>query len=386
MITKSGYLSVITKILRPLLSDDTFDKMLDSNKGKLAFKNGIMDLTTKVFREGIMWDDYITQTIQYDYKHSDFNFVKGCLLKILNNNEEHLNYFLSLIGYSFIGDACLEKSLYFMLDKTEDARGDNGKTFFFDILNDLMPNYVYKSKSTFILKKNTKAHKQLAEMKGKRLVWLEELPREETNAELMKEIADGKTTENEVMFGTSEIINIMFKMFVLSNNIPNIKSADEAVYNRYKQVSFNSHFDRTGERIVENPGRLEFIADVMLSNTIKQSYYNEVFNLIIHYAHNYYLNSLPKPPLQFIKDTNDTKNKNNKFIEWFNENCQKSDGKVALELLAYQSGCDKDEIKIFMKKCGFVYNKDLKGIGKDSKGKYYKGGYEGVITYDEFDE
>jgi hypothetical protein len=41
---------------------------------------------------------------------------------------------------------------------------------------------------------NTKVHKQLVMTKGKRLVWLEELPKDkQTNAELMKEIADEKT-------------------------------------------------------------------------------------------------------------------------------------------------------------------------------------------------
>jgi phage/plasmid-associated DNA primase len=386
VITKSGYLSVLTKTLRPLLADDEFESKLDNNKGKLAFKNGIMDLQTKQFREGIMWDDFITDTIPYNYNPSSTDFIKSVLLKILNNNKEHLDYYLSLIGYSFIGDANLEKSIYFMIDKTEDCKGDNGKTFFFDILNDLFPNYVYKSKSTFILKKNPKAHKQLAEMKSKRLVWLEELPKDETNSELIKEIADGKTTENEVMFGTSEKINIMFKMFVLSNNIPNIKSDDEAVYNRYKQISFNSHFDRTGTREVENANKLEFIADTTLSNMIKEFYRDEVFNLIIEYANRYYTNKIPKIPQQFANDTIETKNKNNKFFEWFADNCEKNeDGKVALDLLVSLSKCKKDDIKSFMKKCGYNYNRDLKGIGKDEKGKYYKGGYEGV-RFNELDE
>jgi phage/plasmid-associated DNA primase len=379
VITKSGYLSVLTKTLRPLLTDDDFENKLDNNKGKLAFKNGIMDLETKTFREGIMWDDYITETIPYDYKPSSCDFVKSILLKILNNNEEHLNYYLSLLGYSFTGNADSEKSVYFMIDKTEDGKGDNGKTLFFDILNDLLPNYVYKSKSTFVLKKNTKAHKQLVKMKGKRLVWLEELPKEETNAELIKEIADGKTTENEVMFGTSENINIMFKMFILSNNIPNIKSNEEAVYNRYKQISFNSHFDRTGDRLEENPEKLEFIANTKLSQIIKEKYYNEVFNLIIEYANNYYKNGIPKVPAQFIKDTNDTKKKNNKFVEWFEDNCEKNEnGKIALEQLVYLSGCNKDDIKSFMKIKGYKYNPDLSGLGKNNKGKAYKGGYIGI--------
>ena len=69
-------------------------------------------------------------------------------------------------------------------------------------------------------------------MKGKRLVWLDEFGKKKANSELMKEIGDGLSIENEVMYGTSESINIMFKLFTLTNNMPKIK--DVAVYNRYK--------------------------------------------------------------------------------------------------------------------------------------------------------
>jgi hypothetical protein len=53
----------------------------------------------------------------------------------------------------------------------------------------------------------------------------------------MKELGDGMKTENEVMFRTSDLLNIMFKLFVLSDNKPNISADETAVYNRYKQIS-----------------------------------------------------------------------------------------------------------------------------------------------------
>jgi phage/plasmid-associated DNA primase len=387
VITKSGYLNVLIKNLKTLLVDDEFEKKLDNNKGKLAFQNGIMDLETGVFRYGIEWDDYITDTIHYDYVETSFEFIKSKLLLIMNNNVEHLEYFLSIIGYSFVGDAELEKALYFMIDKTEDGRGNNGKTLFFDVLCHLMPYYVYKTKSTLIVKGNTKVHKQLVKMKGKRLVWLEELPKELLNPELIKELADGKTSENEVMFGTSEDINILFKMFVLSNNIPKIDDDEEAVYNRFKQVSFNSHFDTSGERVEADYEKLEFIADKELAGNIKDIYYNEVFNLIIHYAHKYYANKLPKVPSQFLNDTKDTKNKNDKFMKWFESNCIKDeDKKIAIDFIIEQTKIDKETIKRKMKTLGIKYNKDLGGIGKSVKGKYYKGGFEGVGLDDDEEE
>ena len=41
-------------------------------------------------------------------------------------------------------------------------------------------------------------------------------------------------------------------------------------------------------------------------------------------------------------------------------------------------GKGETELKEGMKRLGYKYNKELKGIGKDESGKYYKGGYEGV--------
>jgi phage/plasmid-associated DNA primase len=390
-VTKPAYTSQLKKYLQTALRDDNFSELLDVNIGKLAFKNGIMDLETKELSPSIEWYDYITETIPYNYVKTDYTFLKEKLLEICNNNDVHLDYYLSIIGHSFTGNAESEKSLYFMIDKTEDGKGNNGKTFFFDILTTIFPNYVYKSKSDLILEKGkNKVHKQLAMMKGKRLVWLEELPQDQqTNASLIKELADGKTTENEVMFGTEEIINILFKLFVLSNHIPKIDESEEAIYNRYKQFSFNSHFDTSGELSKSNPDSLEFIADMGLAAFIKEQKYNEVINIVVDYAHKYYANKnkLPKIPSQFVKDTNDTKVKNNLFQGWFMENCEKvKDGKLSKEDALKLSATPEskfDNVKKTMKNMGFVYNKDLSfGKSKYTAGKYSKGGWEGVRLVD----
>jgi phage/plasmid-associated DNA primase len=379
-ISSPSFLNVLTKYLKTLLADDAFAEKLDNNKGMLSFKNGIMDLRTKEFRHGILSEDYITQTIPYDYQPSTFEYLKGVLKKILNNNDEHLDYFLSIIGYSFIGQPDLEKSIYFMIDKTENSKGDNGKTFFFSIMSELMPNYVYQTKASLIETNNSKVHKQLVMTKGKRLVWLDELPKEkDTNADMMKVIGDGKQMENEIMFGTSEIINIMWKMFALSNNTPKINPNETAVYNRLKQVSFNSHFDRTGERKEDIPEELKFVADATLATTIKDKYFNEVFNIIIHYANLYYQRGIPAIPKQFVKDTKDTQNSNDEFGLWFSENCEICETeKVALKALISESEMTKKTVMEGMTRKGFKYNKDLSGLGKDENNKAHKGGYVGI--------
>ena len=52
---------------------------------------------------------------------------------------------------------------------------------------------------------------------------MEELSTKEQETEVLKEIGDGKNIKNEIMFGTDELINIMFKLFFLSNCQANLK-------------------------------------------------------------------------------------------------------------------------------------------------------------------
>lgn len=381
-ISSSGFLNVLTKYLKTLLADLTFADKLDTTAGILAFQNGIMDLKTKRFRSGIFATDFITQTIPHDYESCDpikMEFIKQVLTKILNNNVEHMEYYASLIGFSFIGSPHLEKSIYFGVDKTITAAGDNGKTFFPDILNELMPNYVYKTKGTLIEEGNTKVHKQLAMLKGKRFVWLDELSKKKLNAEIMKEIGDGLKIENEVMFGTSEILDIMFKMWILTNNIPTIDARDTAVFNRYKQISHGSHFDRTGTRKIENAEKLEFIADTSLGDRIKTDYKNEIFNFVIDYANKYYRDGIPPIPQQFKQDTKETQANNDEFGMWFGENCLlESSARVAEKAIMARCGMSSKLVREGMMRKGLIYNKDLSKMGVDQYGKSYKGGYIGV--------
>ena len=378
-INQCSYTSTCKQYLKKHLVDNLFHEKLDKNCEFMAFKNGVVNLKTGFFREGIQWNDFITETIPYNYTAPNSQKtaeLRGYLKQILNNNDEHLEYFLQILGFTFLGTPHLEKSLYFMIDGTDGGKGDNGKTFYFDILTCLMPNYVYKSKGTMLEEGNTKVHKQIIMTKGKRLVWTDEFSRtKKMSAELMKELADGKTIENEILFGTSDKIFIQFKMFILSNFMIKIDPAQTAVYNRYKQCSFGSHFDRTGTLKESIPEQLKFIADPTLADTIKTKYYNEVFGLIIEYAQKYKGNI--KIPEQFIGDAKTVQLKNDEFGLWFEDNCIRGDGRVSMKKLEEISHFKKDFIMEGMSRLGFKYSKDLLGLGKDLNGKYIKGGYVG---------
>ena len=380
-INTPSYISLCKSYLKVPLCDNDFEDKLNVNPNMLAFQNGMVDLKTGELREGgIQWDDYLTDTIRYDYVAPNAKKTKelrGYLKQILNNDDSHLEYFLQILGFTFLGTPQLEKSLYFMIDGTEGGKGDNGKTFYFDILDSLMPHYVYKSKGTLLEDGNSKVHKQLCMTKGKRLVWTDEFSRtKKMNATLMKELADGKTIENEIMFGTSDKINILFKMFVLSNFMIKIDATEEAVYNRYKQASFCSNFDRTGKLKESIPEQLKFIADTTLGDRIKTEYRNEVFGLIVEYAKKY--NGSIKIPAKFLGDAKEAKLKNDEFGLWFDDCCERSEtGRISIQEIEELTKFKRDFIIEGMSRLGFKYNRLLKGLGKDLKGGYITGGFLG---------
>jgi len=387
-INTPSYISLCKSYLKVPLCDNDFEDKLNVNPNMLAFQNGMVDLKTGELREGgIQWDDYLTDTIRYDYVAPNAKKTKdlrGYLKQILNNDDSHLEYFLKILGFTFLGTPQLEKSLYFMIDGTEGGKGDNGKTFYFDILDSLMPHYVYKSKGTLLEDGNSKVHKQLCMTKGKRLVWTDEFSRtKKMNATLMKELADGKTIENEIMFGTSDKINILFKMFVLSNFMIKIDATEEAVYNRYKQASFCSNFDRTGTLKEAKPELLKFIADTTLGDRIKTEYRNEVFGLIIEYAKKY--NGSIKIPAKFLGDAKEAKLKNDEFGLWFEECCERSEkGRISMQKIEDLTKFKRDFIVEGMSRLGFKFQKDLMGLGHNDvyvngkmTKKYLKGGFVG---------
>ena len=189
------------------------------------------------------------------------------------------------------------------------------------------------------------------------------------------------TYSKQLLNITKHKFSIKHLLYVFSHK------TDVAVYNRYKQISYGSHFDRTGNRFEEDAVNLLFIADTSLGDKIKTEYYNEVFEIIIEYANKYYYNKMPSIPLQFAKDTKETQKNNDTFANWFDENCEINvTERVALKAIMSQSGIDKIKIIEGMTRLGFKFNKDLSKLGKDGNNKPYKGGFVGVKLLDIVEE
>ena len=317
-VDKSGFYSMITKHLKTILFDEEFYLKLDNNPYKIVFQDGIYDMRENKFYKGYSDYDYISKTIPFDYtipSKEHIELVKNIIFKICNCNQSHMDYYLSVMGQALTGDAELEKALYFCVG----IGGNNGKTLILEALADIMSNYVGKIDRKTFEKGYTKVHKHLTGTKGKRIIYVEELSTKEQDIELLKEIADGKNVKNEIMYGTDELINIMFKLIFLSNCQANMK-VDGGIGNRYRQLCHNSKFNK--ETTIDNYETLDFVQDRTLAGLLKGELKYALIQLILDAGYKYTIDYKLIIPYEFQEAIDNTLEANDEVKMWFNDNCE----------------------------------------------------------------
>ena len=310
-------LSEIKDFLTTYICDDEFINRLDDNKYQLTFQNGILDLKTLKFRNGLVKEDYLTKCIPCDYikpSREQINEVKRELLKICNNNERHLEYYLSMIGYALTADS--DKEQIFGYFRGQSA--SNGKSIIFEVLEEIMPNYIKKADNK-VFDVNFDMKKELPSFYGKRLIWVNELSELKKDSDRLKALSDGTTYSFGRNYATeSEILNVLFKIIIVSNYSLNIK-VDNGVIRRFKLCQFNSKFD---EKYVEdNYEKLEFKKDKNFGTKLRTDLKMALIELLAQYG-NYYWNekNLKPYPDEWNEEAQENMNDNNKFDGWFNDN------------------------------------------------------------------
>jgi phage/plasmid-associated DNA primase len=105
--------------------------------------------------------------------------------------------------------------------------------------------------------------------------------------------------ENEVLFGTTEKINILFKLLFFSNNLMNF-DADQGIKRRMIAMEFTTIFadaEELEEKKATYPNSAVFVKDMKLLETFKNNddYKNAFLNLIVEKAKLYFEKGLIIP-------------------------------------------------------------------------------------------
>ena len=325
-LDKSPFMNGIIKNLELLLLDNKFTEKFDKTEFKFVFQNGVFDIKNKTFRKDILKEEYITQTLPYDYNpeinKENREWILKELLKICNMNEKHLEYYLSILAFCLCGVPHMEQEIYCLIGQG----ASNGKTIALEALMEIFSIYITKGDTKIFESDCSKKHKYLIDYYNttNRIVICNEFDdKKEVDSKMFKEIADGESIKNEIMFGTSIKGKINAKPFIIGNYTLKFDKQDKGIERRYKHLQFNTKFLDKDELEEENCEKLQFFKD----KTFKQKLIdrkNEFIDIIIEYAHNYHVNEkLPIIPEEFKEEQNEVLNANNDFMNWF-ENLPKN--------------------------------------------------------------
>jgi len=302
-----------------VLSKEEQDKLnrLDNH---LNFKNGKLNLKTSEFCDRTK-DDFVTEYLDYDFQIKPNKTIKQevteVLKKICNSSDDDFDFIMRFLGYCITSETKEQKYL-----NVVGETASNGKSTMIKLMEEALPIYIFKAKKDLFSEAFSKGHKYFAQTKGKRIVYIEELDKKKVDADLLKDVVDGNKMNNEVLFSTTEKIDINFKLMFLSNNLMNF-DADSGIKRRLIHFEFKNKFvdkeDIEKERINHRVGSV-FEVDRTLTKKFQYNddYKNALVHLLLKKSKQYFTEGLTVPQ-KYLEMAKDVCDENDKFKNFFDD-------------------------------------------------------------------
>ena len=365
-------------LVKATLSPDQQNK-LNRLDNYLNFRNCKLDLKTLDYSDRTE-DDFITEYLDYDFKpkvdKSIKKYIKEILYQICNNNKDDYEFIMSYLGYCITSETKEQKYL-----NVVGPSASNGKSTLIKLMESVFSIYTFKSDKRTFSETFGKQHKYFSNMKNKRIVYIEELDKKKIDGDLLKDTVDGNKMNNEVLFGTSEEIQIMFKLLFFSNNLMNFDS-DPGIKRRMITVFFNSKFvdaeEYDKEKETNNNGSV-FIKDKSLLQKFDNDDFKNAFvHIIIMKAKEYFEKGIvvPESYKQTTEDLCDENDKMRTFVDNHFDVTKNEDDKISKDefkdMFNTYTKCNYAWTTILsdIKRCNFNYDKGRWGLynGQKSRG------------------
>jgi phage/plasmid-associated DNA primase len=309
-------------ISRSILSKEEQEKLqrLDNH---LNFRNGKLDLKTMEFCERSE-ADFVTEYLNYDFQlkvNKDVkNEVVEVLKKICNSDDEDYEFITNFLAYCITSETKEQKYL-----NVVGPSASNGKSTIIKLMEEALSIYIFKAKKDLFSEAYSKGHKYFAQTKNKRIVYIEELDKKKVDADLIKDVVDGNQINNEVLFATTEKIDINFKLMFLSNNLMNF-DADSGIKRRLIHFEFRNKFvalqDLEKERVNHKIGKVFALDNNLVSKFHNNDdYKNALIHILIKKARQYFQEGL-KIPEKYVEMAKEICEENDKFKNFFDNHFQ----------------------------------------------------------------
>jgi P4 family phage/plasmid primase-like protien len=228
-----------------IFHDPEFLKNMDSNRWLICFKNGVVDLNEKIFRNGLP-TDYITKSTNINYEPFDENCDQSIVGEITTFMEELFpdpslnNYMWDHLSSVLIG---INQNQTFHIYH---GRGSNGKSMLTDLMFMTMGEYAGSVPVSIITDKRPAiggTSSEIMQLKGIRYAVMAEPKKgDKINEGIMKQLTGDASISARSLYQESETFAIQFHLVVCTNTLFEVTSHDDGTWRRIRVCDFESKF------------------------------------------------------------------------------------------------------------------------------------------------
>ncbi|XXK35836.1 phage/plasmid primase, P4 family [Rhodobacteraceae bacterium nBUS_22] len=157
---------------------------------------------------------------------------------VFENDQDLIRFVQRAIGYSLTGSTS-EQCLFIMI-----GDGANGKSTFINLINKLLGLYGTTAASqTLIANGGNSIGDDLVDLIGARLITVSETEEGQSLAEAkIKQMTGGDRLKGRPLYGSHIQFNIIGKLWLATNSLPQINNTDHGIWRRIKAIPFNRTF------------------------------------------------------------------------------------------------------------------------------------------------
>jgi P4 family phage/plasmid primase-like protien len=348
-LLKTFFKKNVIEECKEFFDDKEFMNKLDQNTQLIGFENGIYDLNTKMFRQGLP-DDYISLSTGYPLKVSKMpielnninnevqNIVMNSLIdkdkefsQIVNSFEKFIkqvipiddvrNYLFRFLSSCLSGEVREEKFRLWT------GSGGNGKSKIIELFNLILGNYSGQLDVSYLTNKrggSSQASPELENIRNARFVYLTEPDKNDTIfVGKLKQITGGDKLNTRQLYGETSEFKPQFKMVLMCNELPELAGNDGGTWRRIEVLDFISKFVEEPNPNNKNPHI--YLMDKQLQSNFE--YWKILFMIKLLNIYNDYNKSEKdgggtQPPPEVLEATERYKCSNDIISQWYNDHLQ----------------------------------------------------------------
>jgi P4 family phage/plasmid primase-like protien len=246
--------------------NEKFTRKTDANKYLVCFKNGVVDIKTKTFRDGIP-EDYITKCTNNDYfedieeymriaerlmenPYYNFRGLKKEILDMIIEIHQYMHqlypapglceYMWSHLASCLIGENINQTCSFYI------GSGSNGKSCIVELMSYAFGDYKGVLPISMVTEKRAGiggTTSELIALKGVRYAVMQESSKGmRINEGILKELTGGDAIVGRQLFKESETFTPQFTLVVCTNNLPEVDATDDGTWRRIKSIPHQSKF------------------------------------------------------------------------------------------------------------------------------------------------